>query len=317
MAGIRFRAAAIAAVVAGAVIGIITPFAPAYASTTPSAPFSWEGASWCPNYYGSKYGGTCGAPTLAGTGSSAVFYPSQVSYSGSTQPIYLDMNAKATESGAFNTETQETWSAPATLSEQINLPCNKADQVENWPAFWLVTTGSWPAGGEIDVMEGLNGTIQWHYHYLSASGVSSAVGGTFAGFSGCGTHTYQVNWTTSAITFYYDSHNAGSVTPAEIGVPIAAGPMFLVNDYAASSAYGGPTVGNTKMEVIQFTNSGLTASPNQQGPNQQGPNQQGPNQQGPNQQGPNQQGPNQQGPNQQGPNQQGPNGPWNWLTGLR
>jgi glycosyl hydrolase family 16 len=312
----RSKAFAIAAAVAGAVIGIIAPFAPAYASTTPSAPFTWEGVKWCPNYYGSTYGGICGAPTLAGTGSSAAFYPSQVNYSGSSSPIYLQMNSRATESGAFNSETQETWSAPATLSEQISLPCNRSGQVENWPAFWLVTTGAWPAGGEIDVMEGLNGTIQWHYHYLSVSGVNSAVGGALAGFSGCGTHTYEVNWTTSAITFYYDGRNAGSVTPAEIGVPIAAGPMFLVNDYAASSAYGGPTVGNTKMEVLQLANSGLTAGPDQQSPTQQSPDQPSPDQQTPS---PDQQTPSPSqsspSPSQSSPSQQGLTGMWNWMTG--
>jgi hypothetical protein len=296
MAGGRFRPAIMVAVVA-AVTGFITPFAPASASTTVSAPFTWEGVSWCPNFYGSKYGGTCSAPTLSGTGSSAAFYPSQVSYSGSTSPIYLDMNSRATESGAFNTETQETWSAPATLSEEITLPCNRAGQVENWPAFWLVTTGAWPAGGEIDVMEGLNGTIQWHYHYLSAGGVDSAVGGNGpAGFSGCGTNTYEVSWTTSAITIYYNGVEAGSVTPGEINVPLASGPMFVVNDYAASSEYGGPTVGNTQMEVLNFS-ANTTAGPDQQSPDQQGPDQ--------------------QGSGQQGSGQQGSSGTLQWLTGLR
>ena len=95
--------------------------------------------------------------------------------------ILLKMNAAATETGAFNTQTYETFSAPATISEQINLPCNVCGQIENWPAFWLVTTGSWPAGGEIDVMEGLHGYAAWHYHYLNSSGASSQVGGAVSG----------------------------------------------------------------------------------------------------------------------------------------
>jgi hypothetical protein len=239
----------VALAVFAAVMGIITPFAPASASTGVSAPFTWEGTAWCPNYF--AYEG-CGVAEVAGS-STAAFYPSQVSYAGSSAPILLKMNRTATATGAFNTQDTQIWSAPATLSEQINLPCNRFGQIENWPAFWLVTTGSWPAGGEIDVVEGLYGQAAWHYHYLSASGVPSAVGEAVPGFSGCGTHTYAVNWTTSAITFYYDGKDVGSVTPAEIGVPIASGPMFVDNDYAASLAYGGPTVGNVSMEVLNFT----------------------------------------------------------------
>jgi len=259
MTGVRFSSAVIVAAVAAAVTGITTPFAPASASTPSAAtragtavtaPFSWAGDTWCPTFYAS---GGCDAAELSGTASGATFTPSQLTYAGSSDPIYLKMNSAATKTGAFDTETYETWSAPATLSEQITLPCNSSGQIENWPAFWLDTTGSWPAGGEIDVMEGLNGTAQWHYHYLSASGVDSYVGGPVSGFSGCGTHTYAVTWTTSAITFYYDGTDVAQVTPAEIGVPLASGPMFVVNDYATSSTYGGPTTGNVKMEIADFT----------------------------------------------------------------
>ena len=290
MPGGKFSAAGIIIAVTAAITGITTPFAPASASTTVTAPFTWEGASWCPNYYASNDGGTCDATEQSGTGSSAEFNPSQVVYSGSSSPIYLEMNRGATETGAFNTQTQETWSAPATLSEQIDLPCTRSGEVENWPAFWLVTTGSWPAGGEIDVMEGLNGTVQWHYHYLSASNVSSSVGGGESGFTGCGTHTYAVDWTTSEITIYYDGTAVGTVTPAEIGVPIASGPMFVVNDYATSSTYGGPTVGNVKMEILQFSGSSLSAGPDQSASGQSGSSQSGSSQSGSSQSGSSQSG---------------------------
>jgi len=236
--------------IAAVVTATITLLSQTKAETTVSAPFTWQGTTWCPTYWASV---GCDENQQNGTRSSAAFYPSQVTRTGNSGSISLEMNAAASGTGAFSTQKSETWSAPATLSEQIDLSCNSSGQVENWPAFWLDTTGSWPAGGEIDVMEGLNGSAAWHYHYLNSSGANSAIGGTLAGFSGCGTHTYAVSWTTSAITFYYDGKQAGRVTPSEIGVPIASGPMYVVNDYAASSTYGGPTVGNVSMEVLKFT----------------------------------------------------------------
>ncbi len=255
MAGGRFRRAATVAV-AAAVTGIFTPFTPASASTAVSAPYTWEGTTWCPTFYASQ---GCNATEESGTGSSAAFVPSQVTYGGTSDAdIYLRMNSAATKTGAFDTETDETWNAGVELSEQIYMPCNSSGQIDNWPAFWLDTTGSWPAGGEIDVVEGLHGDAAWHYHYLNSSGVDASVGGPVSGFSGCGTNTYAVTWTTSAITYYYNGTQVGQVTPAEIGVPLASGPMFVVNDYATSSTEGGPTTGNVKMEILSFTASAVS-----------------------------------------------------------
>jgi beta-glucanase (GH16 family) len=236
--------------VAAALTAAAVAMAPVRTDTVVSAPFRWQGATWCPVYRGID---GCDNVQKKGTNSSTPFYPSQVTRTGNSDSILLKVNSAATETGAFNSRMYETWEAPATLSEQITLPCNFSGQIDNWPAFWLVTTNAWPAGGEIDVIEGLHGIAAWHYHYLNSSGASSSVGGEVSGFSGCGTHTYGVNWTRSAITFYYDGRLVGKVTPTEIGVPIAAGPMYAVNDYATSPTYGGPTTGDVEMEVLKFT----------------------------------------------------------------
>ena len=236
-----FLAAAVAAVLAASMLA-----APALADTAVSAPFTWQGLTWCPTYRG---GNGCDN-VQSDRNSSSEFSPSQVTTS--SGQIWLTMNASATQTGAFNTQTYEAWSAPAVLSESITLPCDSAGQIENWPAFWLVTSGAWPAGGEIDVVEGLHGAAAWHYHYLNASGQSSAAGGAVSGFSGCGTHTYSVSWMSSALTFYYDGVQVGQVTPAQIGVPIATGPMYVINDYMSSSTEGGPTTGDATMQVGSF-----------------------------------------------------------------
>jgi len=70
----------------------------------------------------------------------------------------MKTNSTARETGLFTTQTHEKWRAPVMISEEINLFCNASGKIETWPAFWLVTGSSWPAGGEIDVMEGLHGT---------------------------------------------------------------------------------------------------------------------------------------------------------------
>ncbi len=241
-------AGGIAAAIVAAAAWVSVSAVPLSANTGVSAPFTWQGFTWCPTYQGSV-----GCDNVQQfNDSSSSFYPSQVSKTAGSNYISLKMNSTATQSGAINTQLYETWNAPATLSEQINLPCDSSGRIENWPAFWLVTTGSWPAGGEIDIMEGLNGYAAWHYHYLDSSGAKSSAGGIASRFSGCGTHAYTVNWTTAAITFYYDGKQVGRVTPSQIGVPIASGPMYVINDYAASSAYGGPTAGGVNMEVLKF-----------------------------------------------------------------
>jgi beta-glucanase (GH16 family) len=246
----RLAAACLGVAIAAAATAVAETATPVQADTAVNAPFSWHGESWCPTYRG---GNGCYHVQQSGTNSSVPFYPSQVTSTGTSNQILLKMNSAATQTGAFNTQAHETWSAPATLAEQLNLACNSSGQIENWPAFWLVTTGAWPAGGEIDVLEGLHGKAAWHYHYLNSAGVKSAVGGPVSGFSGCGTHTYMVSWTTSAITFYYDGRRVGQVTAAQLGVPLASGPMYVVNDYAASATYGGPTTGGVSMRVLSFT----------------------------------------------------------------
>ena len=127
---------------------------------------------------------------------------------------------------------------PVYVEYTATLP-SSGSAIANWPGLWL-TGQSWPATGEIDVMEGF-GTSQFHIEYGPAgsgfgSGVQNpgGVGGTTAG-----THTYGVLWSTTGVTFVYDGVVVGSETAA------LSGPMYLVME----NSLGNPSVLNATMTV--------------------------------------------------------------------
>ncbi len=253
-------AIALAIALAGAAI-------PAAHASVP-APFTYGGVVWCPTYQEQNGCNTVQHPNQY----SVSFDPAQVSFAGvligdvEVVRVFLAMNSGATLSGAMNTQGNETWTPPVTVYENVLLPCNASGQIENWPAFWMDgTVGSWPAHGEIDLVEGLSGGIAgagaayWHYHYLNASGQSAQVGGKITAFVCNAWNTYSVHWTATSITFSFNDSQVGLVKQScsspckSIGVPIVTDPMYVINDYGASNTVGGPIVPNAAMGVGVLT----------------------------------------------------------------
>ncbi len=82
-----------------------------------------------------------------------------------------------------------------------------------WPAIWMLPVkGGWPAGGEIDILEHLNfdKKVYQTLHMNGDNGKHRSVGvqpalkGETEGY-----HTYAVEWTPEAITFYLDGEQTG------------------------------------------------------------------------------------------------------------
>jgi hypothetical protein len=107
---------------------------------------------------------------------------------------------------------------PVYVQYQVTLPGTNG-QIANWPALWLVGQ-DWPVTGEIDIMEGLDGTSHYHVHYGTSVSTALVVGNVVG--TTAGTHTYGVLWTTTSETFVYDGVVVGTES-----IPLTS-PMFLV-----------------------------------------------------------------------------------------
>ena len=110
---------------------------------------------------------------------------------------------------------------------EVYLPSAPNGTIADWPAFWMTGTpaNSWPNTGEIDLVEGLGGNAEYHFHYGQARTNGQAAGG--ATDIGPGWHTFGVDWqlardTSSpayVMTFYYDGKYAGSIDEPDTLVP--------------------------------------------------------------------------------------------------
>jgi beta-glucanase (GH16 family) len=133
-----------------------------------------------------------------------------------------------------------------------------------WPAFWLlgnnITTVDWPACGEADVMEHIDGNNPPSnvgasppgYDWIAGSvhggpSGSAEVNGTEkyhpSGFSAATWHTYGMIWTKGKIQFYVDSPSNIYATFDSSNFsgpwPFDQGPMFIILNLAVGGDWPG------------------------------------------------------------------------------
>jgi beta-glucanase (GH16 family) len=147
-----------------------------------------------------------------------------------------------------------------------------------WPAFWMlgnnITTISWPACGETDIMEHIDGNntpfggpgngaapgYDWiagslHGGSSSSSEVNatgdypSPANGPTSGFSAAGVHTYGIIWTQGQVQFYvdspsniYETDTSSTFGPAW---PFDQGPMFIILNLAVGGDWPGDVNSST------------------------------------------------------------------------
>ena len=138
-------------------------------------------------------------------------------------------------------------SPPAAFEARINVQGATSGGdvgIYNWPAFW--TDGqSWPADGEIDVLEGLDGYAAYHVHD-SAGGPGGNVGalGDYIGW-----HTFGCYRTATEVTFYYDGVEVGSESAN------FSEPHYLILNYTTSPDAGDP-LGTMQVDWVRVWTPG-------------------------------------------------------------
>ena len=122
-----------------------------------------------------------------------------------------------------------------------------------WPAFWLlgnsIATVNWPACGELDVMEHINGSnpanegYDWVQGSVHGTNLNGGIQYHPAGFSATAWHTYGMIWTSGQIQYYVDSPTNvyATFTPTtQTGTwPFDSGPEFILLNLAVGGSWPG------------------------------------------------------------------------------
>jgi beta-glucanase (GH16 family) len=125
-----------------------------------------------------------------------------------------------------------------------------------WPAFWLLGSNinydPWPACGELDVMEHINGSnpenlgYDWTQSSVHGTNLNGGTPYTTTGFSAAAWHTYGMIWSKGQIQYYVDSPTGPgqpyetfkSTTQAGTW-PFDQGPQFIIMNLAVGGTWPG------------------------------------------------------------------------------
>lgn len=143
-----------------------------------------------------------------------------------------------------------------TIEARIALPLGKGI----WPAFWMLGENiddvSWPACGEIDIIEAVNdenivyGTNHWAYEgqHAEYGNKTSDYYGTSIALDITQFHTYKLTWDEKTITMYVDDfkYHEISIENSAGGTDAFHKPFFLLLNIAVAGNWPGFEVDDTQ-----------------------------------------------------------------------
>ena len=123
-----------------------------------------------------------------------------------------------------------------------------------WPAFWTlgnnITKVKWPACGELDIMEHVDGSnplsegYDWIQGTIHGTDLDGGMQYHPSGFSAADWHTYGMIWTKGKVQFYVDDPSKVYATFTPDGQtgkwPFDDGPQFIILNLAVGGDWPGP-----------------------------------------------------------------------------
>jgi beta-glucanase (GH16 family) len=127
---------------------------------------------------------------------------------------------------------------------KVEIKAKLSTGVGTWPALWMlgdnITSVSWPACGEIDIMEHVGksqNTIHGTLHYPNFSGGSGVTKSTTITNASTEFHVYSIDWRADAIKFYVDGNIFHTFTNTA-SLPFNQN-FFLIINSAMGGNFGG------------------------------------------------------------------------------
>jgi len=175
----------------------------------------------------------------------------------------LHITARNPSSGTYTSARMKTERQFSFMYGRLEARMMLLESQGMWPAFWLlgnsIATINWPACGELDVMEHIDGSNPENAGYDLVAG--SVHGGTSAseangtqqyhlsGFSAAAWHTYGMIWSKGQVEYYVDdpTNVYATFTPANFpGTwPFDQGPQFIILNLAVGGSWPGNVDGTT------------------------------------------------------------------------
>ncbi len=166
---------------------------------------------------------------------------------------YLHIVAEQPLAGVYTSARMKTLGLFSFQYGRIEASMKLPESQGMWPAFWLlgnnIATINWPACGELDVMEHIDGSnpenegFDWVQGSIHGTGLSGGIQYHPSGFSAAGWSTYGMIWTKGQIQYYLDNpaNVYATFTPStQAGTwPFDTGPEFVILNLAVGGDWPG------------------------------------------------------------------------------